>query len=213
MQHSLPSFIQAISDIITQIIKSKFIVCTVSDISIVSLTSRHNPHTVAILLRRLVLRIKNEGHLCVVSTTSVLEDTNSHAKQMKYWAHPFRITASQVIVDRDQMRATAQKRVQVKRQSRHQGFSLAGTHFRNTTCVQHLSAYQLNWVMAQSDGTDCSFPDRGKRRNQNVIKSNCFSIGYGFFIGNSRDGATQVLSKKVCFVAKLRIGKRLIFRF
>ena len=62
-------------------------------------------------------------------------------------SHPFRVAPGQVIVYRHEVRASASKRVQVKRQRRHQSLAFARCHLRDPAPVQNDSAEQLHVEM------------------------------------------------------------------
>ena len=65
-------------------------------------------------------------------------------KQVEDRRHPARITAGQVIVDRDQVHALAGQGIQVHRQGRHQGLAFTGAHLSDLALVQHRAADQLD---------------------------------------------------------------------
>ena len=213
MQSTLTPVRKAVGNVVAQIIETEFIVGAISHVGGISLAPGHHTHVVAVLLRGLMLGIKQKGHLRVVGTPGVLQNADLHAEQVEDWPHPFSIAARQVIVDRHQMRAPAGECVQIERQGGHQRFTLASAHFRDAAGVQHLPANQLHRIMAQTDGADCSLPHRGERRHQNLIKRMCLGLLSGVIIAQAGGGSAQLLAEGVGFRAQLRIAQGLIFRF
>ena len=55
------------------------------------------------------------------------------------------------------MHALAAERIQVTRQRRHQGFTLAGTHFRNFAVVQRHATDELHIEVAHAQRADAGF--------------------------------------------------------
>ena len=77
-------------------------------------------------------------------------------------AHPFCIPFHQVFVDGDDMhRDTGQGRG-CRRQSRRQGFALAGFHFRQLPLEHHPTGHQLGIVMPQLQRAIRQLADQGK---------------------------------------------------
>ena len=52
-------------------------------------------------------------------------------------AHPLRVAASEVVVDRDDVDALAGDRVQDRGERRDEGLALAGAHLRDLALVEH----------------------------------------------------------------------------
>ena len=71
-------------------------------------------------------------------------------------AHPFSVTARQVVVDGDNMHALARQRIQVSRQRGDQCLAFAGTHLCDFTLVQHHAADKLHVIVAHG------FTNRGE---------------------------------------------------
>ena len=65
-------------------------------------------------------------------------------------AHPFRVTAGQVIVDGYDVHTLARQRVQIDGKRGHEGFALAGAHFGNLALVQNHAADQLHVKMTHA---------------------------------------------------------------
>ncbi len=74
--------------------------------------------------------------------------TNAHAEERVDLAHPFGVTACEVVIDGHDMHTLAGERVQVGRERGHQGLTLAGTHLGDLAVVQHHAADQLHIEMA-----------------------------------------------------------------
>ena len=84
--------------------------------------------------------------------------------------HPVRVALREVLVDRDDVRALARQRVQVRRQRRDQRLALAGAHFGDLALVQHHAADQLHVEMPQAERAARGLADDGERLGQQVVE-------------------------------------------
>ena len=79
------------------------------------------------------------GDVCVVAgptlgIAEVVDDhTGLHSQPTVELTHPLRITARQVVIDRDHVYAFALQSVQIDRQSGHKGLALTGLHLGDGT--------------------------------------------------------------------------------
>ena len=87
------------------------------------------------------------------------------------FAHPFRVTLGQVVVDGDDMHALSGQCIQVSRECRNKGFTLACFHFRDVALMQKNPALQLGIKGAQSERTLGSFTAVRKSFWQKCIKT------------------------------------------
>ena len=97
--------------VVAQIIKTKFVVGTVRDVGVV-------------------------GGLFFFARELGQVDAHAHAQEVVKLAHPLRIAAGQIIVDRDHVHTFVGQCIEVHRQGGRQGLALTGAHFRNFAVVQ-----------------------------------------------------------------------------
>jgi hypothetical protein len=90
-------------------------------------------------------------------------------------AHPRRVAARQVIVDRDHVHALAFERVEVRRQRGDQRLAFAGAHFGDLAQVQHHAADQLHVVMAHAEHAARGFAADGEGFGQDLVER--FAVG------------------------------------
>ena len=113
MMFALYHFIRTVHHVISQVIKTKFVVGTVGYVCIVSVATG-----ISI------------GFMLIYAIYL-------QAKPLKDGTVPLTIPASQVIIHRYDVYAFASQGVQVSRQSTHQRFTFTGSHLCNFTTVQY----------------------------------------------------------------------------
>src|SRR5581483_1834459 len=114
-------------------------------------------------------------------------------------AHPRRVAAGEVIIDRHDMDALAGERVQIDRERRHQRLAFAGLHLGDVALVQHHAADQLHVEMALAEGALGRLAHRGEGRNQDVVErltlrelfAELLGAGLQRFVGESSDFRLQ----------------------
>ena len=147
---ALRAFIQPVGQVVAQVVEAKFTVSAVSNIGLVGFTARHNAQLVLVFMGRCFFQVDQEGVAPVLGSGSHLQHAHTHPQQVVDGGHPARVTAGQVIVDGDQVRATPQQGVQIERQGRNQGLAFTSAHFGNLTLVQHHAADHLDIIVTQS---------------------------------------------------------------
>ena len=85
--------------------------------------------------------------LVVIQAVDDHADGQSPRKRVEL-PHPFGVAFGQVVVDRDHVHAPAGEGVQVGRQGRHQGLTLAGLHLGDLAGMKHHAADQLHIEVA-----------------------------------------------------------------
>ena len=100
-----------VDHVVTQVVETKFVVGTVGDVCVV-------------------------GRLLFFTRQLRQIDAHTHAQEVVELAHPLRITAGQVVVDRDHVHTFVGQCIQVHRQSGREGLAFTGAHFRNFAVVQ-----------------------------------------------------------------------------
>ncbi len=105
--------------VVAQIIKTKFGVRAVGDVTLILLAAN---------LRRLIVQ----------------NDTDRQAEKFVDGAHPFGIARGQIIVHRHDMDAAAGERVEINGHGGDERLAFAGGHFRDVAGVQRITADELN---------------------------------------------------------------------
>ncbi len=99
----------------------------------------------------------------------VLDDANRHPEEPVDAAHPFRVAAGEVVVDRDDMDALALERVEVGRQRRDERLAFAGLHLGDLAAVEDDAADELHVEVPHVQHAAAGLADDGKGfRNQIV---------------------------------------------
>ena len=144
--------------VVAQIVESKFVIRAIGDISGISSAALVGRH----------LRT---------------DTSNGEAKESVNPSHPFRVTLGEVIVDRDDMDALASKRIEVSRQSRHQGLTFTSTHFSDVAQVQCGATHDLNVVVTLTQNALRGFANSGKSFGQEVVQRLTIDIALLVFSG------------------------------
>ncbi len=105
--------------VVAQIVETEFVVSRVGDIAVV------------------------RGALLFLRLTT-LRHPDRQAEEFINRAHPVGVALGEVLVDRDDMHASAADRIEIGRQRCDQGLALTGAHLGDVAIVQHHAADQLN---------------------------------------------------------------------
>src|ERR1700682_894621 len=97
-------------------------------------------------------------------------DAPAQAEQVVDRGHPACVTAGQVIVDGDEVRALAREGVEVEGKARHESLALAGLHLGDLALVQDQASDQLHVEVAEPDGAAAGLPAERKGLDQNVVE-------------------------------------------
>ena len=146
--------------VVTQIVKTKLVVCAVGNVCIV--------HRLALIRRN-----------------GMNNQSNRQAEEAVNLAHPLTISFCQIVVDGDNVHALARNGIQICRQRCHKRFAFTGFHFRNTALMQHNAADDLYAVMAHAEHAPCSLSHGGKCFRQQIIQRLAFLIALSEFVGLS----------------------------
>ena len=146
--------------VITQIVKTKFVVCTIGNVRIV--------HRLALIRRN-----------------GMNNQSNRQAEEAVNLAHPLAVSFCQIVVDGDDVHALARNGIQICRQRCHERFAFTGFHFRNTALMQHNAADDLYAVMAHAEHAPSSLSHGGKCFRQQIIQRLAFLIALSEFVGLS----------------------------
>ena len=96
------------------------------------------------LVVRAVGDVAGVGDLAFLVVEVVLDDADRHPEEPVDAAHPLRVAAGQVVVDRDDVDALALERVQIGRQRRDERLAFAGLHLGDLAAVQDDAADELD---------------------------------------------------------------------
>jgi hypothetical protein len=96
-------------------------------------------------------------------------DADREAEEVEDLAHPLRVAAGEVVVDRHDVHALAGEGVHVGRQRCDQRLALAGLHLRDLAVVQHHAADQLHVEVAHAQRALGRLADHGEGFDQELI--------------------------------------------
>ena len=139
--------------VVTKIVETKFVICTVSNVSGICLTS-----------------------FTVVKFVNNKSDT--HTKITVNFSHPLTVTLSQVVVDSDDMHTPACQSVQIGGKGGHQGFALAGFHLGNPSLMKNNTTDNLYIEVFHSKYTPACLTHYRKCLRKKIIK--CFAVFKSF---------------------------------
>ena len=136
VMRTLYKLIRRMCHIVTEVVKTKFVIGTIGDISSIS-------HAAT---RRVRLIVIYTFHL--------------QAMELEKRSHPSTVSASQVVVHSNQMYSIASEGVKVKRQGSHQSFTFPCLHLCNFSLVQSNPSNELYIIMYHipSDRLSSSIP-------------------------------------------------------
>ena len=131
--------------IITEIIKSQFVIRRIGNITVVCLAP------------------------CIVIHT-VEDHPDTQAKKFMDLSHPLRITLRQIVINRHDMDAFPLQCIQIRRKCGDQRLTFTSTHLRDTPLMQDHAADELHSEMAQTDRSFGRLPDNGICLRQYIIQ-------------------------------------------
>ena len=125
---SLYPLIRREGHVIAQVVKTKFVIGTVGDISGVGLLT--------------LFMFQRRNH-----------HANTHAEEVVELPHPSGITAGKVIIHRNHVNPFTRQRIEVDRQRCHQRLTLTGTHLGDLPLMQHHATNHLLIIVAHLEYT------------------------------------------------------------
>ena len=114
--------------IVTKIVKSHLVVCSVGDIGGI-------------------------GCLALVVVETVDDKTDLQSHELVELAHPLGVTACKVIVDRNDVNAVARKSIEVSGEGSNESFTFTCFHLGNSSLMQNDTADDLYREMLHSEHT------------------------------------------------------------
>ncbi len=142
---ALDHVLQAEAHVVPEVVEAELVVGAVGDVGVVGLAARAGPEAGEPDVGRHVRRIEEVGHL-------MLDHAQAQPERVVDWAHPLRVAAGEVVVDRDDVGAEPRQAVQVGGQRRHERLALAGRHLGDLALVQHHAAHELDVEVPHADG-------------------------------------------------------------
>ena len=115
------------------------------------------------------------GDLPLLVVQLVLDDADGHAEEAVEAAHPLRVAAGQVVVDRDDVDALAFEGVEIGGQRGDERLAFAGLHLGDLAAVQHHAADQLHVEVPHVQHAAAGLADDGERFGQQVVER--FAVG------------------------------------
>ena len=140
--------------VVPQIVKTVFVICTVSNIRVI-------------------------GGFSFFFTDTVDHAAYRQAQEVIEFSHPLHISLCQIVVDCYNMDALAFQRVQIYRKRRHQRLTFTGFHLGDTSLVEYNTTDDLHTERLHSKTSYGCFPAYSKRFRQNIIQ--CLAIFQAFF--------------------------------
>ena len=144
--------------IITKIVKAHLVVCTVSNIGIVSLLT-----------------------LCVALFMN--DKTYAQAEETVNFTHPFGVTLCKIVVNCYDMYALTRKCVKVSRKCSNKSLTFTGLHFGNSALVKNNTADKLYIKVTHTENTGTCLTANSECVRKNIVK--CFSVCKSFFKNRS----------------------------
>ena len=140
--------------VVTQIVKTKFVVRNIRNIT-------------GILFSSLIVfhRIEN--------------DTNLQTEKFMDFSHPLRITLCQIVIDCDNVHTFSFQCIQISRKCGNKCLTFTGTHLCDTSLMQNHATDQLHTIMFHIQHSSCSLTDRRICLRQKIIQ--CLSLTETFF--------------------------------
>ena len=110
------------------------------------------------------------GDLALGVVQVVLDDADGHAEEAVDPAHPLRVAARQVVVDRDDVDALALERVEIGRQRGDERLAFAGLHLGDLALVEDGAADQLHVEVPHVEDAAAGLADDGEGLRQQVVE-------------------------------------------
>ena len=163
VQLALDVLVQAELHVVAQVVEAELVVGAVGDVGAVGRAALDVPQVEVAVVFRDEGRIEEEA--------PVVDDRgHREAEVVEDGPHPLDVPPSEVVVDRDQVRALALERVQIERQRGDEGLPLAGLHLRDLPLVEHDAAEALHVEVAEPDRASRRLAHVGERLGQEVVE-------------------------------------------
>ena len=143
---ALHQLIRTHRHVVTEVIKAKLVVGAVHDVALVGVASRFGVGLMPV------------------------DAIDAEAVELENGAHPFRVTSSQIVVDRHEVNAAASERIEKHGEGRHQSLSFTRLHLGHLAAVQCNASNELHIVVhhVPFNGGTRSHPFPGPERTVSV---------------------------------------------
>ncbi len=148
--------------VVAEVVEAEFVVRAVGDVGRVGLDPRAWPQVQQSLVRGRVARLEDVRSV-------VGDDPDRKAEEAVDRAHPLGVAAGQVVVDRDDVNASAGQAVERGGEGRGHGLAFAGAHLRDPALVQDDAADELDVEVPHPQGSDHGFACRGEDLRQGPV--------------------------------------------
>ncbi len=100
----------------------------------------------------------------------MLDDAHREPQAVVDGPHPLRVALGQVVVDGDDVDASAGHGVERRRQGRHEGLALAGLHLGDLALVEHDAAHELDVEVAHAQLAPADLAGRREDVRQDLVE-------------------------------------------
>src|SRR5581483_10426109 len=180
VQFALAQFLLAELHIVAQVVEAELVVRSVGDVAGVGFGARAFAGVRKARVGMFVFGIVDIGTALVAGLRGLaLDDADAHAEQVIDGAVPDRVALGQIVVDRDEVRAFAEQRIEIDGQRGDQRFAFARPHLRDASIVQHHAADKLDIVVAHSEGALGGFPHEREGFRQHRVQDRVVDAAVG----------------------------------
>ncbi len=132
--------------VVTEVVKSKLIVCSVCNIAEVSLTS-------------------------FIVGESVEDTADGKTEPAENFTHFLCLSFSKVIVNGYNVNAFSGECIEIRSDAGNESFTFTSSHFSDTSLMKNDSTDYLNRVRLLFENTPCTFSDGSERLREDIIES------------------------------------------
>ena len=153
IKFALAEEVNFVHHVVTEIIEAKFVIGTISHISLISLFSGTRFQVLHAFVSMFFINI-----FWIIKEAGVSNNhTYTHTEEVINWSIPTGVTLSKIIVHGDDVDAAASQGIQERWQKRYQGFTFASFHFGDVAFVENDTTNHLNVIVAHAKDTLSSF--------------------------------------------------------
>ena len=145
VQLALNHELQVVFEVVAQVVKSELIVGAVGDIALICGT---------------LLLVVHAGH----------DDADGQPHELVDLAHPLRVAAGEVVVDRDNMHALAGERLQIGGKGCDERLTFARLHLGNASLEETDAADDLHMEVAHAEHTAARLPESREGVAENIFQ-------------------------------------------
>ena len=136
--------LELVDHVVAQVVEAELVVGAVGDVGRVRLGAGHRPEVDEALVGRREARLEQVARV-------VGDDADRQPEEVVDRPHPLRVAAGEVVVDGDEVRATAGQAVEREGQRRDEGLALARLHLGDLPLVEDHAADELDVEVAHPE--------------------------------------------------------------